>query len=91
MILGIAWAAGILSCHLSKSKYYDWNANKDKCAHKFTPMNTNSAIAAMNDINEKIKQTHQQQQQQQQQPQQDKEPYEIRDPHGILELWRSRL
>ena len=54
-------------------------------------MNTNSAIAAMNDINEKIKQTHQQQQQQQQQPQQDKEPYEIRDPHGILELWRSRL
>jgi hypothetical protein len=52
-------------------------------------MQSHSHTAAMNDINEKIKQT-QQQQQQQQQPQ-DKEPCEIRDPYGILELWRSRL
>jgi hypothetical protein len=49
-------------------------------------MQSHSHNAAMNDINEKIKQT----QQQQQQPQ-DKEPCEIRDPYGILELWRSRL
>ena len=53
--------------------------------------------AAMNDINEKIKQTYQTQQLQQlqqlQQPHH-KESYEIRDPHGILELLelrRSRL
>ena len=45
-----------------------------------------SHVNAINDINEKIKQ--------QQQQQQDKEPYEIRDPYGILHFWelrRSRL
>ena len=54
-------------------------------------MQSHSHNAAMNDINEKIKQTQQQQQQQPQQQPQDKEPCEIRDPYGILELWRSRL
>jgi hypothetical protein len=52
-------------------------------------MQSHSHNAAMNDINEKIKQTYQKQQQQPQP--QDKEPHEIRDPYGILELWRSRL
>jgi hypothetical protein len=54
-------------------------------------MQSHSHNAAMNDINEKIKQTQQQQQQQQPQQQQPQEPCEIRDPYGILELWRSRL
>ena len=59
-----------------------------------TTNNNVASTAAMNDINEKIKQAQQQQQQQQQQhphPPQNQEPYEIRDPYGILELMRSRL
>jgi hypothetical protein len=55
---------------------------------------------ALHDVHEKIKMKkeremhaqQQQQQQQQQQPQQYQQPpYEIRDPHGILYLLRSRL
>jgi hypothetical protein len=52
---------------------------------------------ALHDVHEKIKmkkerEMHAQQQQQQQQQQQYQQPpYEIRDPHGILYLLRSRL
>jgi len=50
---------------------------------------------ALHDVHEKIKMKKEREmhaQQQQQQPQQYQQPpYEIRDPHGILYLLRSRL
>jgi isocitrate dehydrogenase len=53
------------------------------------------SMDAVNDVYEKIKwkrerEMHAQMQQQQQQPQ-SQQQYEIRDPHGILDLLRSRL
>jgi len=79
------------------------NANIHTDRHTYIHSMQPSHMDALHDVHEKIKmkkerEMHAQQQQQpQQQPQQQQQqqyqqpPYEIRDPHGILYLLRSRL
>ena len=51
-----------------------------------------SIVNAINDINEKIEQKHQKQDQKQDQNQNHaQDSHKIKDPYGVLELWRSRL